>query len=99
MAVFWILIETGVLEGWPEAWVLAAFAIIIGFIGAWVVPDPVWERAQEHLRGTVRDEGGDEAEVEGDVTLTPTSEGKADIEGEVNVDEDGEISTGEVFDR
>ncbi len=93
VAVFWILIEIEILEDWPEAWVLAAFAIIIGFIAAWIIPDPVWERAREHLQGTVRSDTGQEAEVEGDVTLTPTGEGKADIEGEVDVDPD----TGEIF--
>lgn len=103
IAVFWILIETGRLEDWPEAWVMAAFAVIAGFVVAWVVPDGAWKKARRHLSGTVSADSNGEpsAEVEGDVTLTQTGEGTADIEGEVRVDEDGEITgdTGEAFDR
>lgn len=88
VAGFWIMIQLEVLEDWPESWVMGAFAIIVGFIAAWIIPDRAWERAQEHLRGTVSTANGEETEVEGDVTLTSTGEGTADIEGEVTVDED-----------
>lgn len=87
IAIFWVLIQVEVIADWPEGWVMAAFAIIIGFVVAWVIPDKAWEKARKHLRGTVRSPSGGDTEVEGDVTLTPTGEGKADIEGEVSVDE------------
>ncbi|MEN8233767.1 MAG: hypothetical protein ABFR89_02450 [Actinomycetota bacterium] len=44
VAAFWLLIEVGVLEGWPEAFVLAAFALIVGFFCAWFVPEGVWSK-------------------------------------------------------
>ncbi len=93
VAGFWLLITFGPLDDWPEGWVMAAFALIAGFIFAWFVPPGAWDRVEQHLEGTVGpdDEGGPSSEVEGDVTLTPTSEGMADIEGEVSVDETGEL--------
>lgn len=97
VAGFWLAITFGPLDDWPEAWVMAAFALIVGFIIAWFVPPTAWERVRQHLEGTVSSdsEGGPSTEVEGDVTLTPTSEGMANIEGEVAVDEEGEIASGE----
>lgn len=94
IAVFWTLIEIGRINDWPEAWVLAAFSVVAGFVVAWAVPDDAWDKARRRLTGTVIDEEGVATEVEGDVTLTPTGEGTADIEGEVSVDEDGEIGLG-----
>lgn len=90
IAGFWILIERGALDDWPDAWVMASFAIIAGFIVAWFVPESTWRKVQGHLEGTVVGDGAD-AEVRGDVSLTPTGEGTADIEGEVAVSEEGEI--------
>ncbi len=88
VAGFWLLIEMAILEDWPEAWVMAAWAIIVGFIAAWIVPESAWKKVKVHLSGTTIDAGGQDTDVSGDVSLTPTGEGTADIEGEVDVGED-----------
>lgn len=96
IAGFWILIERGVLDDWPEGWVMASFALIAGFFFAWFVPSSAWHKVQGHLEGSVSGSSSTSpTEVEGDVTLTPTGDGTtATIEGEVDIDEDGEISLG-----
>lgn len=52
IAVLWLLVDVfGLLSEWPEPWIVAAWTIIIGFILAWLVPEGVWIKAQEHTGG------------------------------------------------
>ncbi len=62
IAGFWAMIEWEVLEGWPEAWVMASFALIIGFIFAWIVPPTAWNRVQVHLTGKTVSVDGEDSE-------------------------------------
>lgn len=47
IAGFWLLITLDVLADWPETFVIAAWALIGGFILAWIVPEGVWGKVNE----------------------------------------------------
>lgn len=58
IVAFWFAIDVfAILEDWPEAYVLAAFVLIIGAIVAWTVPESAWARLHPHIS----DEDGPDA--------------------------------------
>lgn len=74
---FWFAQQAQLVDGWPEAWVLAAFATVVGFIVAWVVPESAWRKVQGHMTAelTVETQADGTVEVEGPVTIDPTEGG------------------------
>lgn len=46
VVAMWLLVDVfGVLDEWPDTWILMAWTIIVGFVLAWVVPEGAWARA------------------------------------------------------
>jgi len=48
VAVLWLLVDVfGVLDVWPEAWIVGAWTIIFGFVLAWFIPEGRWADAEK----------------------------------------------------
>ena len=49
LVILWLIVDVfGLLDEWPPTHIVVAWVIIIGFIVAWLVPEDLFTKSDQH---------------------------------------------------